>query len=143
MNQKQKADATSLFNKEFLNKSLKDIFSENITTRYKVLPLNFNKLLIEKLMNEKDEAKKSYFQSLFNLTFLQCLRHFRGTEIIDELIGLNQIDTIKEKFDLNEDYFKTLKFYFLNYEEIINNKRIRTNTNKNINRENINDLVLK
>ena len=127
MSQKQISDASSLFNKEFLNKSLKDIFSENISTRNKILPLNFNKLVIEKLINEQDETKRVYFQNLFSLTFIQCLRHFRGEEQINELSGLNGIDKIQEKYNFNDDYFETLTFYFFNYENITNNMRIKKN----------------
>jgi hypothetical protein len=127
MSQKQISDASSLFNKEFLNKSLKDIFSENISTRNKILPLNFNKLVIEKLINEQEETKRVYFQNLFSLTFIQCLRHFRGEEKINELSGLNGIDKIQEKYNFNDDYFETLTFYFFNYENITNNMRIKKN----------------
>ena len=127
MIQKQISDASSLFNKEFLNKSLKDIFSENISTRNKILPLNFNKLVIEKLINEQDETKRVYFQNLFSLTFIQSLRHFRGEEKINELSGLNGIDKIQEKYNFNDDYFETLTFYFFNYENITNNMRIKKN----------------
>ena len=127
MNQKQKVDSTASFNKEFLNKSLKDIFSENISSRYKILPLNFNKRVIKNLINEEDEAKRIYFQNLFNLTFIQSLNHFIGTIAINELKGLNSIDDIKEKYNLNNDYFETLKFYFFNYEDITKNKRIKIN----------------
>ena len=127
MSQKQISDASSLFNKEFLNKSLKDIFSENISTRNKILPLNFNKLVIEKLINEQEDIKRVYFQNLFSLTFIQCLRHFRGEQQINELSGLNGIDTIQKKYNFNDDYFETLTFYFLNYENITNNMRIKKN----------------
>ena len=127
MSQKQISDASSLFNKEFLNKSLKDIFSENISSRNKILPLNYNNLVIEKLINEQDEAKREYFQNLFSLTFIQCLRHFRGEQQINELSGLNGIDTIQGKYNFNDDYFETLTFYFFNYENITNNMRIRKN----------------
>ena len=130
MNQKQKANANVIFNREFLYKSLKDIFSENISTKYTILPLNYNKILIEQLMNEHDKYKRIYFQNLFNLTFIQCLNHFRGKEIINELIGLTKLEEIKEKYNFEDVYFNNLIYYFLRYEEIIYNKRIRK-SNKN------------
>ena len=130
MNQKQKANANVIFNREFLYKSLKDIFSENISTKYTILPLNYNKILIEQLMNEHDKYKRLYFQNLFNLTFIQCLNHFRGKEIINELIGLTKLEEIKEKYNFEDVYFNNLIYYFLRYEEIIYNKRIRK-SNKN------------
>ena len=77
MNQKQKANANVIFNREFLYKSLKDIFSENISTKYTILPLNYNKILIEQLMNEHDKYKRLYFQNLFtSLLWFECLRYF-------------------------------------------------------------------
>ena len=138
INQKQISDASSLFNKEFLNRSLKDIFSENISTSNKTLSLNFNKLVIEKLINEQEEAKRVNFQILFSLTFFQCLRHFIGEQQINELnlkselfLGmvsvLDRIDTIHEKYNFNDDYFEALTFYFFNYENITNNMRIKKN----------------
>ena len=54
INQKQIDDATVLFNRELLNKSIGDIFSENISTRYTKYPLSHNRNLIQSLRNEKD-----------------------------------------------------------------------------------------
>ena len=125
MNQKQKSNANILFNRQFLNKTLKDIFSEKLSTRYTIIPLDYNKLLIESLINEPDDEKRNFFQNLFNITFIQSLRHFRGSEIIPELIGLNGLDKIKEKYNLEDEYYKTLLYYFNKYEDIINNRRIR------------------
>ena len=125
MNQKQKCDATVLFNKAFLNKTLKDIFSDNISSRFTIFPPEHNKNLVENLMNEADEEKKNYFEKLFNLTFIQCLNHFRGTEIINELIGLKGIESIEENYADDEYYLKSLLFYISNFEEITINKRNR------------------
>ena len=133
MNQKQKCDATVLFNKEFLNKTLKDIFSERISSRFIIFPLDHNKKLIYNLMNETDEEKKNYFEKLFNLTFIQCLRHFRGDEIINELTGLKGINYIKELYADDEYYLKSLIFYISNFEEITFSKRNRKKREKKIN----------
>jgi hypothetical protein len=110
MNQKQKCDATVLFNKEFLNKTLKDIFSDRISSRFTIFPLDHNKKLIYNLMNETDEEKKNYFEKLFNLTFIQCLRHFRGDEMINELTGFKGINYIKELYADDKYYLKSLIF---------------------------------
>jgi len=122
INQEQKCNSKSKFNKEFLNKSLKDIFSENISKRY-TYPLDHNKNLINRLMNEKDEKKRIYFNNLFNLTFLECLKHFRGDYNISELEGLNGLDEIKKKYGNDSDYLNLLNYYFLNFEDITNKKR--------------------
>ena len=88
LNQSQKSDATINFNRIFLTKTIGEIFSENISGRFTNYPIYHNKVLINKLMNENDEQKRIYFNNLFNLNFIQCLKHFRGEEKIDLLDGL-------------------------------------------------------
>ena len=130
LNQSQKSDATIIFNHLFLNKKLGDIFSDDISTRYTNLPFNHNKLVIYSLMNEKDENKNKYFNKLFNITFIQCLKHFINQESIKELEGMNCFNDIKndllKKFrkDGNE-YIETLECYLNDYKEIIKNKKPR------------------
>ena len=123
INQKQKCDSSAKFNKELLEKSLKDIFSEDISRKIIKYPLNHNRNLINQLMNEEDENKRIYFRKLFNLTFIECLKHFRGSERINELEGLNGFDNIKNKYEKDFDYLQTLNYYIYNYEIITNKKR--------------------
>ena len=135
LNQSQISDASVNFNKNFLNKSLCDIFSENISGRFTLIPQNFNQNLIEKLKNEEDEDKKTYFNKLFSLTFYDALRHFRGEIKISELEGLEcfneEKNKILSKYDEDgEDYVPIINFYLKNFEEIINNKRSRSKRNK-------------
>lgn len=135
INQKQKADATVQFNQEFLNKKLGDIFSEDISTRFTIYPLCHNKKIIEELRNDEDNEKRQYFNNLFNLTFLNTLEHFRGTNHYEELNGLSGIDSLKEKFENEDDYLQTLTYYFMNYENITNNKKKRNRTKNNNKKE--------
>ena len=135
INQKQMSEATITFNQNFLNKSLGDIFSENISGRYTNLPSNHNKLLILKLMDEQDEEKKDYFNNLFNITFINALKHFNGQIVIPELIGLKCFRDLKDEItnkypEDGEDYYVSLKYYFDNFEEIILNKRARKGRKK-------------
>ena len=134
INQSQKFNATINFNKNFLKKTLGEIFSENISGRFTNYPMDHNKLLIKKLLNDKDENKKAYFQKLFNITFLECLMHFIGEKYINELIGLkcfNDIkNNIKEKYEDGEEYISQLEYYFKNYEKIINKKKSRNRKKK-------------
>lgn len=124
INQKQKSDASIIFNKEFLNKSLGDIFSENISTRYSNYPPNHNKILIEFLKIDQ-KGNSEYFTRLFNLTFSECLNHFRGSKKIKELEGIAGIDSLVNEYNNDEKYLKYLNYHFRNYESIINNKRIK------------------
>ena len=125
INQKQKSDASIQFNKDFLDKTLGDIFSENISSRYTTYPPNHNNILIKELLNDKDESKNTYFKKLFSLTFSDCLKHVRGSQIKEELEGLKGFDNINSEFENDEDYLKIIKYYIMNYEDIIRNKRVR------------------
>ena len=136
LNQSQKSDATINFNRIFLTKTIGEIFSENISGRFTNYPIYHNKVLINKLMNENDEQKRIYFNNLFNLNFIQCLKHFRGEEKIDLLDGLKCFKDIKndiiDKYEKDGDeYYNTLNYYLNNYERIINNKKSRKRKNNN------------
>ena len=130
INQSQKANATINYNKSFLTKTLREIFSENITTRYTSSPSNHNKIIIDNLLNEKDENRKKCLINLFNLNFLECLKHFTGQFYIKELEGLKCFKDIKNEiinkyiFD-GKEYVDVLEYYLKNYEEITNNKKPR------------------
>ena len=131
LNHKQKSDASIKFNKEFLHKNLGDIFSEKISSRYTSYNPYHNKCLIKLLTCNEDEDKKSYFSKLFSIAFVDCLRHFRGSKKIEELEGMIGFDNIKSKYENDADYLKSLDYYIMNYEEIMNNKRIRKEDKKN------------
>lgn len=133
LNQNQKVDATIYFNKLFLKKNLCEIFSDKISTRYTSFPQDFNKNLIQNLMNEKDLEKKEFFQKLFNLTFLDCLSHFRGTKIIEELKGLKLFSDYLNNHTDDKDYNRQLNYYLNNFETMIGNKRSRKTKNDNKN----------
>lgn len=130
MNQKQKSDATVIFNQQFIHKTLKDIFSEEISKRYTIFPPEHNKNIINGLINEQNEDIRVYFTKLFNLTFIECLRYFRGDENILELKGLNKIESLNKEFGQEKEYCELLIYYLNNYENITNNKRMRIRTKK-------------
>ena len=133
LSQKQVKSSNVAHNKLFLKKTLKSIFSANISGKYSRHNLNHNKNLIESLMNEKDETKRIYFQKLFNLTFLECLAHFRGSNSIEELIGMKNFNEYlnENEFGINsEEYKKILKLFIYNFERIVMEKRSRRGKNK-------------
>ena len=130
INQKQKSDNTIQSNKDFLKKTLGEIFSENISSKYTTYKPCHNKLLINELKNEKDEDKKNYFKKLFSITFIDSLKHYRGTENIEELKGMKGFNDIKSKYKDDTDYLKSLEYYIMNYEEILNKKRVRKSKKK-------------
>ena len=134
LNKEQKSNATIKYNQEFLNKSLGDIFSDDISSKYSNYNLKHNKLLIKELISEKNQEKRIIFQNLFSLNFLQCLKHFTGQEFIKELEDMKLFDEIKNKLntdnDDSENYKKTLENYINNYEDITKRKKPRKSRKK-------------
>ena len=114
---------SSKYDKQLLNKTLEIIFSENISGIYQRYNIDHNKVLIIKLLKEEDEGKRECFKKLFNLTFIECLKHFRGSEIIEELIGLDSLDNFLNLFEGDKDYQENVKYCINNFEEIIGKKR--------------------
>ena len=136
MKQNQPIKSRANYNKEFLNKTLKEIFSENISTKYTRYSPSHNKDLIEFLVNEKDETKKTIFNKIFNLTFLDCLKHFRGSALYDELQGMDQLNKyLKETKNVegDEEYCTIFNYFINNFESIIMEKKPRNRKSKNNN----------
>ena len=125
INQSQIINSEVDFNKGFMNKRLRDIFSEDITQRFKRFNIDHNKNLIKYLLNEANEKKRKLFYKIFNLTFLDCLNHFRGTKKIKELDNLTKYEDVCQEFEEDEDYLCSFKYYIENYEKIMDNKKPR------------------
>ena len=132
LNKKQKSDATISYNQNFLNKKLGDIFSEEISSKFTNFNKTHNKEVIEALKNEEDENLKTYFRNLFNCTFVQSMKHFRGEEIFQELIGMKSFNEIKDELNEDEEYIKELEYYINHFEEIIMRKKARVSNKKKI-----------
>ncbi len=131
LRQNQISDASVDFNIKFLNKTLKDIFSEDVTGRVTNFSSDRNKEIIEELINDEDIIKREYFEGLFNLTFLDCLKYFRDDDIDQQkshyLQGFQKFDEIKEKlFSKNDEvYVEHLSKYLKDYEKILFKKKPR------------------
>ena len=125
MNPAQIQNAYVEFDQRFLNKTLKDIFSEDICKKFSNYPPEHNKNLINRLLNENDVNKKILFARIFNFKFKDVLRHINSSEELFELNGLEDIDLIVKKYEEEPDYMEVLKYYILNFEYIIERKRTR------------------
>ena len=130
LNQEKKAKSTVDFDKSFLTKTLKDIFSGDISARFYNFSKDYNRELIKSLLQDKEEDRKQYFIKLFNITFIECLKYFREDEEalnIEELNGFKKISLIKDELikKHGNDYVEMLIHYLNNFEEIINNKKGR------------------
>ena len=96
MNQKYKKKATVNSDREFMDKTLCDIFSHDISDRFRKYSSDHNKNVIESLINEDDEIKGNYFTNLFNLTFRDCLINLSGEKYFEELEGFKNLTDIKD-----------------------------------------------
>ena len=115
---------------------MKEIFSGDISARFYNFPRNYNKLMIESLIEDIDEERRKYFIKLFDITFIDCLKYFSEDKEalkIGELTGLKKISAIKEELikEHGNEYFETFINYLQNFEDIINNKRARKRRKKN------------
>ena len=133
LNQEQKKNSNAEFNKLFIYKTLKEILSEKITKKIKILEEDHNKKLIEKLIEEK----KNDFASLFNITFIECVQHFIEEKQIKELNGLTLFSELKEKIinkykDDGETYYNNLEILLKEFEKRINNSSSKKRKMKSI-----------
>ena len=133
INQEQIKDTSVEFNKEFLSKTLKDIFSVNISKRITNYPPEHNKNLINEIINDENEERSNYFKELFNISFYDCLKYFRGDNINNAVFNESKSisDYLKNcKNNKDEEYTNHLKQFLQNYEEIITNRKPRKKKNK-------------
>ena len=72
--------------------------------------------------------KKKCFINLFNITFLDCLRYFRGDEIYkEELNGFKKFSSIKEILIEKDgkEYVDLFIYYLQNFKQKLENKKPR------------------
>ena len=124
------------YNKILIYKELKYFFSAEICPKYKHYSKDNNIKLIKEILNDKDE-NKSNLKQVLNLTFLDCLKHFRNEKPLKELDGMTQleeyVENMKEKYkedDEDELYLEKFQGFVYNFEKIINDKKGR-NRKKN------------
>lgn len=120
LNQKNKSSTHVKHMQEYLNKTLKEILSEDISH----YPFDFNRNLVNKLLDEEDIEKRIYFKSLFDLSFLQCLKHFRGDEVNPNLSGMSLMNQELKNFT-DKDLRENLEAYFNEFELRINERKSR------------------
>ena len=125
LNQKAKSDPNIQYNKELLHKNLEEILSETISKRMTNYSPFHNQNLVQYLLNEKNNSIKIIFKKLFCLTFFDYLKHFIGNRPIDILKGMNTLNKELQIYSDDPDYYSNLKYYFENYDIIINKKKTR------------------
>ena len=131
----------------YLKSPLKDLFSKEISPKYKTKDKDFNKIIIENIINKEIDGLDYYtINFVFNLTFSQWIDLFLLKKDFDifkkenednyekvnfdkikkSINGLNKFldDEAKNKNN-NENYFSLFVFYLYNYESFFLVKRPR------------------
>ena len=66
-------------------------------------------------MNKEKLEKGNYYEILFNLTFLDCIKHIRGEITITELEDLEPLEKIVVKLEDDNDYRAKFIDYVKNF----------------------------
>ena len=132
INSKHARNSNIEFNKVFIHKSLKEIFSEETTIK-NLCNRDHNKILIKQLLNEKNTEKRKIFEILFNLTFLDLMKYSVGERPdLIELQGLSLSQKLLNEMTLEEEYSELIFDILKNIETILENKFPRNKNKKNI-----------
>ena len=114
-------------NKKLLDSKLRDIFSQKVSTKAKnyskQYQLDYNKNFIEKIKNDETRKKTN---DILDMTFLQCMEHFRGSKRYEALNGLEKEyeNVIKEMRD-EEDYMESFVEQLNKFEIMYSQKKAR------------------
>ena len=119
-------------NLELLDMKLREIFSKNVSQKVKNFSkehqLNYNKNFIEKI---KDDPRKQKTNEILDMTFFQCMEHFRGTKKYEALDGLeneyeNVIKDMNDDIDYKNNFIENLR----KFEILFRNKKPRKSKKK-------------
>ena len=119
-------NTNTLFNKELLKTSQGTIFSSDISSRYTNYPIEHNKLLINKLLNEENIEKRKIFHDLFSKTFLECIENLIGKRKNESLKGLDKYyENEMMELDEDENFKEVLKKIINDLKNIFEKKKPR------------------
>ena len=134
LDQKDANNSSIAFNKKFIHKSIKEIFSAKLTTKYKSKKDDleiYNEDLIKKLLSEKDIEKRNIFESILNLKFIDVVNYIIGKRNdLTQLYGLKLTDNLLEDMSIDEEYSEILFDTMKNLETILNEKKSRNRSKK-------------
>ena len=107
------------FNRDLINMTLKEIFSNKVSTKCKKVSLDQNKNAINNLLNDKDEERRNYFNKIFNLKFIDVLKYLRGeTEGLEILEGLEFDKVCWNKIQKKENLLRYFTLLMSCYEKL-------------------------
>ena len=130
-------DTKVKYNLDLLKMTLREIFSKNVSEKVKNYSkehqLDYNKNFIEKI---KDDERKEKTNAILDMTFLQCMEHYRGSKRYDVLSGLEieyekDIEQMSDDVEYMENFIEHLKYF----EVLYANKKSRNSKKKKTNEE--------
>jgi hypothetical protein len=125
-------DTKVKYNLDLLKMTLREIFSKNVSEKVKNYSkehqLDYNKNFIEKI---KDDERKEKTNAILDMTFLQCMEHYRGSKRYDVLSGL-EIEYEKDIEQMSDDveYMENFIEHLKNFEVLYANKKSRNSKKK-------------
>ena len=127
----------------FFQKTLKEIFSVNISKKYTSYLPNHNEIIIGKLLSEKDEIKRKKFEKLLNLTLSDCFNLFIGNNHSDDFQDFPIFENIREDLKWSEKYLDKIKLFLFNFEDMFKNTKAKYSIIKNNNKiKKVNDMFV-
>ena len=118
-------------NLELFNKQLREIFSEDVSSKVQNFSkhgLKHNKIFIEEIKNDERRTKTN---AILDMTFFECLEHFRGTKSYPALNGLEEeYEKVIEDLSIEEDYKDNFIEHLKNLENMFQNKKPRNKKKK-------------
>ena len=119
------------FEDKFMKKTLKEIFSNKISGKYKEKEKeNYNKERINKIIDNesKKETNGQNLTNIFNIKFIDCLKYFfdRNTDenIEKNLEGMKKFQKIRGDIE-DKDLISNLEDYASNYEIFVSKDKAR------------------
>ena len=110
--------------KIFINKTLGEIFSNKVSSKYTTIrdKDNFNKKKIDEIKESNNKLN-----DIFNIKFIDCLNHFMGHKKSELLSGMTEFKDIilEDKIGKNN-----LLYYSKNYTDLLNKKWPRKSKKK-------------
>ena len=107
------------FNRDLITMTLKEIFSNKVSTKCKKVSQDQNKNAINNLLNDKDEERRNYFNKIFNLKFIDVLKYLRGeTEGLEILEGLEFDKVCWNKIQKKENLLRYFTLLMSCYEKL-------------------------
>jgi hypothetical protein len=119
------------FNRDLINMTLKEIFSNKVSTKCKKVSQDQNKNAINNLLNDKDEERRNYFNKIFNLKFIDVLKYLRGeTEGLEILEGLEFDKVCWNKIQKKENLLRYFTLLMSCYEKLWEERKPRNRKKK-------------